>query len=179
MLAGVTHTGHELEIQPFCKVDSLALAGRSWWIFWADSAPAGTVRKAADWHWGEHNSINSSFSPPSPLKTHSSWSVPSLHRTRACFQLLKKITQLQLGRHHTNIQSSHRILKKTWGDTTSLGMLLTSAWCSSFCCRTSITNSARRIVSSNFLAGVTNRPTFSVVQELKLKGRQGEKLDEQ
>lgn len=49
------------------------------------------------------------------------------------------------------------------------GLLLTSAWCSSFCCRTSITSSARRIVSSSFLAGVTNRPTFSAVQELELK----------
>lgn len=32
-----------------------------------------------------------------------------------------------------------------------------------------MTSSARRIVSSSFLAGVINRPTFSVVQELVLK----------
>lgn len=32
-------------------------------------------------------------------------------------------------------------------------------------------------MSSNFLAGVTNRPTFSVVQEVELKGMQSEKLD--
>lgn len=41
------------------------------------------------------------------------------------------------------------------------GFPLTSAWCSWFCWRTSMTNSARRIVSSSFLAGVTKRPTFS------------------
>lgn len=32
-----------------------------------------------------------------------------------------------------------------------------------------MTSSARRIVSSSFLAGVINRPTFSVVQEFMLK----------
>ena len=32
-----------------------------------------------------------------------------------------------------------------------------------------MTSSARRIVSSSFLAGVINRPTFSVVQEFVLK----------
>lgn len=80
---------------------------------------------------------------------------------------------------YTKLPASHRSLLKTWGTRPRRAPLLTSAWCSSFCCRTSITNSARRIVSSNFLAGVTNRPTFSVVQELELKGRQNEKLDVQ
>lgn len=41
---------------------------------------------------------------------------------------------------------------------------LTSAWCSSFCWSTSMTSSARRMVSSSFLAGVANRPTFSRAQ---------------
>lgn len=62
----------------------------------------------------------------------------------------------------------HTCSNSSWLENFSI-LLLTSAWCSSFCCRTSITNSAKRIVSSSFLAGVINRPTFSAVQELELK----------
>lgn len=39
-----------------------------------------------------------------------------------------------------------------------------------------MTSSARRIVSSSFLAGVINRPTFSVVQEFVLKFGDSDRL---
>ena len=39
--------------------------------------------------------------------------------------------------------------------------MLTSAWCSSFCCRTSMHSSARCMMSSSFFFGVTSSPSTS------------------
>ena len=39
--------------------------------------------------------------------------------------------------------------------------VLTSAWCSSFCCRTSMHSSARCMMSSSFFFGVTSSPSIS------------------
>lgn len=144
----------------------------SWW--WTYVALAG----AADWHTRQQNVINPPFGPPCPMEKQSSWPVPCAFITlhpHCC--LLKKITQHLFRRHPISAQSHQQPTGPCSRAAGHRAPLLTSAWCSSFCWRTSITNSARRIVSSNFLAGVTNRPTFSVVQEVELKGRQSEKPD--
>lgn len=131
----------------------------------------------------ESRTLNSSFRHPLPSAKaiFLNCTLPSLNSSTIIseyFWLFKKITPHQL-EDTTHIEKAPSKPPEPAGDLGDTTSLLTSAWCSSFCCRTSITNSARRIVSSNFLAGVTNRPTFSVVQELKLKGRQNEKLDVQ